>query len=136
MTAPVIHACNPYRFEPDVLEWLKMDGLGNYMLVRDVVIRIGFKPSKAVKIAKAELTAGGDLLLSRGFRFNGPNVIADRPTRLLASLVHDALCNEEFSGCYSYWRKNRIYADIEIAQHEPRWMAELHFLGLLAGNWL
>lgn len=136
MSAAVIHACNPYRFEPDVLECLKMDGNGNYMLCRDVVIRLGYKPARAVKVRRCELLEDGELLLSRGFRFNGPNVIADRPTRLLASLVHDALCNEEFSGCYSYWRKNRIYADIEIAQHEPRWLAELHFIGLLAGNWL
>lgn len=136
MNSPVIHACNPYKFEPDVLEWLKMDGLGNYMLCRDVVIHLKHKPRKAVKCGRSELTAEGFLLLRHGFRFNGPNVIADRPTRLLASLVHDALCKEEFRDCYGYWRRNRIYADIEIAQHEPRWLAELHFIGLLAGNWI
>lgn len=72
-----------------------------------------------------------------GLWWNGSNVVPDRPSCLLASLVHDCLCdgiNHSHLGRWKRWRlrraADRLYADICRWQGMWTWLAWVRFLGL------
>lgn len=126
---------NPYAFQGHDLAFVERLRDGNYRICKPVEINLGYKPKMTCAGEYWALTVCGILYVYPGFEFNGPSVIADLPTRMLASLVHDILCDDKSTGAYSYYRKQKIFSDIEEAQGEPWIMSSLHLVGLLAGNW-
>lgn len=136
---------DPYVFYKDFLEIIEMGEDGWYTLQHDVLLDLHYAPDP-VKISKNETRYGasgncwylddaGSLLIMKGFRWNGSNVVADQPCKMMASCVHDVLCAKESKGTYSYWRKNKIYYDISKSQGAGWFLSGKEFLGLLIGNW-
>lgn len=134
---------NPYEFQKDVLEWMEMEPNGNYVVQKFLDIDLKIKPTSPVKGISPgcagdcfTLAEDGHLLIMKGFTFNGPNFVDDAACRMLASMVHDALCSESALGQYRYVQRQRFYKDILLAQGEAKWFANVQFGALVAFNWM
>lgn len=140
---------DPYVFQEDDNSWYERHPDGNYVVKQDLIIKLKVKPvspKKGVSPGCAGdhfvLSEDGDLYIMKGFTFNGPDFLDDAACRMLAAMVHDALCTAEARGQYSYWQKNKFFGDICNAQGDALQLGRikirfgnLWFVGLLAGNW-
>lgn len=72
-----------------------------YQLAKQYRVRVNVKPRNDIKSEFIDLSASGQLLIRRGYAWDGPSGIAiDRKRNMRASLVHDAL--------YQLMRQSRI----------------------------
>ena len=136
---------SPYIFQPAALHWYDMREDGCYVVNRDLLVKLGERP----RTQKGRdnpgccgdhwvLSESGDLLVLKGYAFNGPSFVDDASCRMLASMVHDILCEAEAiagGGCYSYWRRQAFYGTICAAQGEVAWFAACETWALRAFNW-
>lgn len=126
---------NPYKFRGD---WNKLYTTGKdgwYQMDYSVIINLKVKPKSGATGDGWTLAENGTLLLLKGFRWNGANVVQDAPCKMLASAVHDVLCLDECEGQYSYYRRQKIFRDIMIAQGGGWLLSNIDFIGVLAGQW-
>lgn len=86
----------------------------------------------------------GWLYLTKKYRWNGSNVVPDKSESLLASAIHDALCEicrtAKDLSFWAYWRLRRladkIYRMVCRAQGLFTTLARLRYIGLrLAAPW-
>jgi hypothetical protein len=124
---------NPYKFRGDWNKFYTTREDGWYNLDETVLIQLRIKPKQATCGDNWLLSADGDLLLTKGFRWNGANVVQDAPCKMLASAVHDVLCEDDRA--YSYYRRQKMFRDICIAQGSGWLLSSVDFLGVLAGQW-
>ena len=76
----------------------------------DCIMTLAQKPKSGAAGDGWVLAENGDLLLMKGYRWNGPNVVQDATCKMLASAIHDALCTKEGEGEFAgvilgqWWR--------------------------------
>ena len=128
-------AIDCFQFQKDFLEWTECNEDGTYTMQVDIVMDLKSKPRSGAVGDGWILSNAGQLTLLKGYTWNGPNVVQDAVSKMLASAVHDVLCTKECWNQYGYWRKQAIYTDIMKAQHSGWFAAEADRLGLLLGCW-
>lgn len=138
-------AVDPFKFQKDILEWLERREDGNYVLNRSLLIDLKLAPNPLTNGANKSfwcvgknwaLFLDGELLVKKGFVFNGSNVVPDQPCKMLAAMVHDILCEPVAAPCYSYWRRQCFYRDIMKAQGAGWLLRYWEFAGVLLGQWI
>lgn len=136
---------DPYVFDSDFQHYFDMTPDGLYRTNCDLVIHLGERPRTQRGSANPgccspmwTLDDNGDLYISKGYTWNGPTFLDDAMCRMLGSLVHDILCEDEAmagGGCYSYWHRHTFFSRICRAQGEAAAMAFMSLWGLRLGNW-
>ena len=142
MSVPVyIDVRKPFPFGDYVAETSPQHG---YQLTRSVMIDLGTTAFHGLK-GEGFRVAGCHLRADQGVWWNGSNVVPDRPSCLLASFVHDMLCEGiHHKRGITAWRRFSLRRDADllyarVCRWQGMWtgLALIRFIGLrLATPWV
>lgn len=127
---------NPYKFCDDFQRNFRMLKNGEYeIIVNAVSFQLGIKVKKTVIGSGCKLTTSGVLTLYKGFRWNGPNVVQDAMSKIMAAAIHDALYDPKLAAVTGYLDKQTCYYRVCVAQGASKVDAGKDWLGLVLGAW-
>jgi hypothetical protein len=126
---------DPYLFQTDWNKRYTVGVDGWYTMDGDVILDLKCKPKSGAAGDGWVLSDSGQLLLCKGYRWNGANVVQDANCKMLSSAVHDVLCQKECLGQYGYIRRQLIYRDIMKAQGGGWLLSNINLAGTVLGQW-
>ena len=120
-------------------QWRKIPKHWKYQLTKDYHQKTKIRYWNTVRAKFITLFPDGQIVIKKGYAWDGSTVVMDTKACMRPSLVHDALCQLIDEGLLNIKHReavDKLYRDMCIADGMWKWHADLRYWGLRKYWWL